>query len=439
MKKFLLKTHRIFGLIFLPIMLVWFISGFFMIIGGFPHASSSWTKKRGPMIPKEIQPHLEGQYTSKKITYCAFGWKEITEYKSSSRDTVFLKKILLEPSVACDRYAALLMEKTPVKKKLLNDLDTWIPWSHKRPLLPIYKYYFEDGTQLYISSVNGEVVQKTTPKQRWVAYFGAIPHWLYFKSLREHTSTWVNVIKILCLFSLLAAITGYIYGWMVFFKAKKRNPYKKKAHRYHFFFGMAFGLVVITWILSGFFSLHHVSNRFAPKGIKTDVASLWQPAPWIDNNQKIFPSSLDGIVAMEWKNVGGTALLKISSKDGSHRIITASGQNHIWDEAFVCSRFKELAPKWKYALTKQDDHTITIKANDPSDSSFVLDLKEGKVLRYLDNEKRLNNFLYRGLHSFKIGSLKSIPWLRNSLLIIFLSFGTIMLFSGLWITIKKRY
>ncbi len=47
---------------------------------------------------------------------------------------------------------------------------------------------------LYISSRTGTAVQLTTASQRFWNWMGAIPHWIYFTSLRERPELWTQVV-----------------------------------------------------------------------------------------------------------------------------------------------------------------------------------------------------------------------------------------------------
>ena len=62
--------------------------------------------------------------------------------------------------------------------------DQWTVSQAFRPLRPLLKYSWPNAEEVYVSQVTGEVVQHTTRGSRIGAYFGAIPHWLYFTPLR---------------------------------------------------------------------------------------------------------------------------------------------------------------------------------------------------------------------------------------------------------------
>ena len=53
---------------------------------------------------------------------------------------------------------------------------------------PLHRISFGDaaGTEIYVSSHSGKVIQLTTRPQRFWSWIGAVPHWLYPSILRQH-------------------------------------------------------------------------------------------------------------------------------------------------------------------------------------------------------------------------------------------------------------
>ena len=64
-----------------------------------------------------------------------------------------------------------------------TEADQWTVAEQFADLRPLRKYIWPDGQQVYVSTVSGDVVQYTTRASRMSAYFGAIPHWVYFTQL----------------------------------------------------------------------------------------------------------------------------------------------------------------------------------------------------------------------------------------------------------------
>ena len=106
---------------------------------------------------------------------------------------------------------------------------------------------------MYVSEVTGEVVQYTTRDSRIGAYFGAIPHWLYFTPLRENGPLWSKVVIWASGIGALTSFLGLIVGiWISL--PQKRIPYAGQK-RWHAILGLIFGVVTCTWVFSGMLSM----------------------------------------------------------------------------------------------------------------------------------------------------------------------------------------
>lgn len=97
---------------------------------------------------------------------------------------------------------------------------------------PIYKFHFADPErhELYISSKSGEVLQYTDKNSRFWAWLGAIPHWVYFTSLRQDAELWIKVVVWLSGIGCVMCIAGIYLGIRDFRLARRRHlisPYKK--------------------------------------------------------------------------------------------------------------------------------------------------------------------------------------------------------------------
>ncbi|QZE14855.1 PepSY domain-containing protein [Halosquirtibacter laminarini] len=439
MKKLLLKYHRIFGIITLPILLVWFISGYFMLLGGFPRASKSWIESHQKTIPFKVIPK-EGISPNSHIHYGAFGWRQIRNFNHNNADTIYLQKNEGSIQSQCEAFGNMLMDEKAEHTTIMHDLDMWIPWSRMRKHLPIYRMKYKDGSNLYISSKTGDVLQRTTTKSKWIACFGAIPHWLYFRTLRENTQIWILVIKFLAILSLIAILTGYIYGGIILVKKRLRNPYKKRHYRWHYLLGISGGLIIFTWTLSGFFSLHHVSNRWIKKGVFNDAQEIWQPTEPIntialDRLTKLPPNTVD----IQSYTIKNRAVVQFTTQKGKHHYYCGDTMDQkVWSQSQLKACFEQTFPNYLVNTVPLEKNIVEISLDDPGESQFQFDLLSGKMIRYTDQEKRVNQFLYQGLHSFMIGSLKTKNTGRILIILFFLTLGTATLLTGLWITIKKR-
>lgn len=135
--------------------------------------------------------------------------------------------------------------------------DQWTVTGQFRGHAPLYKISADDaaGTELYISSVTGQVVQDTTRYERVWNWFGAIPHWLYFKQLRENGPLWSKIVIYGSLLGAFLTVIGLYIGIVQFGRGKRLIPYRGMAW-WHHVTGLVFGLLTLTWTASGLFSMN---------------------------------------------------------------------------------------------------------------------------------------------------------------------------------------
>jgi uncharacterized iron-regulated membrane protein len=139
------------------------------------------------------------------------------------------------------------------------DIDQWTVSSSHHPHRPLHKYRLDDpaGTEFYVSSSTGEIVQLTTSGQRMWGYLGAVVHWLYPTVLRQHPGVWAQVVIWLSIVGVFLTATG-IYVGLRQLQQRTRgrlSPYRG-VQLYHHYAGLVFGLFTLTWVASGLLSMN---------------------------------------------------------------------------------------------------------------------------------------------------------------------------------------
>ena len=137
--------------------------------------------------------------------------------------------------------------------------DQWTVYGAYNAHRPLYKFIADDnaGTQWYVSSVTGEVVQTTTAYQRFWNWFGAVPHWLYPTVLRQHTFAWSQTVIWLTILATFLTLFGVYVGLRQLRSRRsgRYSPYRGAA-LWHHYAGLFFGGLMLTWLVSGFFSMN---------------------------------------------------------------------------------------------------------------------------------------------------------------------------------------
>ncbi len=467
-KKALLKIHQVSGTVMSLLFVMWFISGIVLIFERFPHASrqerfmhlepftcSDFTTMK--MLPDSIKGSgiaIE-KYQGKPVYRIATGRhdEKVFDAQSLIQITAFSETECLQMAESYSGYHSK-------KSARINELDAWLPWSSYAPMLPIYKFYLNDpdNSVVYVSSKTGTVVQHTTRKKRWFARFGAIPHMMYFTSLKSKTALWKKVIIWLCLLGVIASLSGIIAGIVrLNRKTKGLTPYKKFWFRWHHLFGFFFGLFIFTFALSGMVSVMDIPQWMAPGGKEFNPKKNWNKHSKKITNSTYNPHQL-------WNSLEDKAgVRKIEADEGMGQALWLVYYNQHQKPVVYLIEPDTIVKKSSYTL--EDITQQAYKAlNETNYRTFILnnydnyykesamnnyplpvyciewdaysrdilyiDPLTGKALFSYNKNSRMHRWLYQGLHKFDFKFLKQHDWLRKSILIFLAVGGLIVSISG---------
>ena len=123
--------------------------------------------------------------------------------------------------------------------------------------VPLHRIAMNDaaGTEYYISEKSNDIVQKTDRGSRILAISGYVLHNLFFFRQR---AWWTPLLDFIAWTAMLMAATGIAIGiWRVALKPRFRHkgvlsytPYSGWM-KWHHYAGLVFGLLSVSWILSG--------------------------------------------------------------------------------------------------------------------------------------------------------------------------------------------
>jgi hypothetical protein len=154
----------------------------------------------------------------------------------------------------------------------LTEPDQWTLQS--QGAMPMYRFSLDDGagTRLYVSEGTGEVVLRTTRRERFWGYLGPVTHWVYFTPLRQNGPLWTEVIIWSSLVGCVMCLTGLLWGLLRFSPSARFRLKRQPAHspyaglmKWHHYAGLLFGVVTLTWTYSGLLSMGPF-NWFEPTG-----------------------------------------------------------------------------------------------------------------------------------------------------------------------------
>jgi len=142
------------------------------------------------------------------------------------------------------------------------DYDQWTVTRRYDPFRPLYKFSLDDGlgTDVYVASTTGEIVQNATRSERFWNWLGAIPHWIYFSPIRRDQELWRQSVMWLSGPLTIGAITGL---WIGVLRLRVRRPYSRGRvtpyrgwMKWHHVGGLVGGVFLTAWIASGWLSVN---------------------------------------------------------------------------------------------------------------------------------------------------------------------------------------
>ena len=159
-----------------------------------------------------------------------------------------------------------------MQRVFVEESDQWT--LQARNLLPMHRFSLDDAarTDLYVSDVTGEVVLRTTRRDRFWGYLGPVTHWLYFTPLRSKGKPWFDTVVWSSAVGCVMCISGLFWGLLRFspfarFRLKRQlamSPYAGWM-KWHHYAGLIFGLITLTWTYSGLLSMEPF-GWFEPTG-----------------------------------------------------------------------------------------------------------------------------------------------------------------------------
>ena len=282
--RFLIFFHRWVGVALCVVFLFWFPSGIGMMYWTFPDVSAGDRLDRSPKLdpakimlsPEEAAEKAGLQANPTQIRLNSFDGRPVYRvsgggagrggrggggriiYADTGEEQTEVSTEML------DRIASAWAGRPfdEATKAPVEEPDQWTVAGQLRNSQPLYKYSWPDGQQVYASGGSGEVVQYTTFAKRLAAHVSAIPHWLYYTPLRKHQPQWLRFMIWSSLIGTVGAVLGIVVAvWM--YSPKRRYRLKGQAtgipyrgqKRWHWIFGMVFGVATVTWTFSGLMTL----------------------------------------------------------------------------------------------------------------------------------------------------------------------------------------
>lgn len=464
--------HRWLGIGTCLFFIAWFISGIVMMYAKMPILTAEDRFSALPLLNQaqvKLSPADAWLATSESKP-----WKQATlttitgrpAYRfltsSGSRLVVFADSGELRQSFsqaeAEPSLRAFLSPKTSFQwLSPLTSPDQWTVQRLYTEHLPLYHAALLDpqGTEVYLSSITGEVILATTTQSRLIAWVGAIPHWLYIRAIRVYPEEWrLGVIYISAIGSIMALL-GIAAGiWRYSPSRRYRNrdlgpqstPYIG-AKKWHHYSGLIFGVLTFTFILSGMLSLNpgRWSTGSSPTPAQLAHFTGGPILPAAFNRLPQLPTDTKEVdfqqidskpllsVNKRWLHLDATPftpppeaqLLTYSKRAVNGAAIASFRLLNEYDSYYYDRKYKKPLP------------VLEVKLADSASTWFYIDLASGLPVNRYESSGRWERWLYHGLHSLDFPGL----WNRRPLwdiVVILVSLGGIFLsYTGVRIALRR--
>jgi uncharacterized membrane protein HdeD (DUF308 family) len=475
MIRLLYLTHRYLGIALGLLMVLWCVTGIVMIYVPYP-ASIAREARLAGLEPLSAAPccTLEGQYFPADDT-------QIERFEIETQNGRALltasnpggRTYILDVSRGAAFEGATPETALDVARdfsrghgiagdpSLESELDS-DQWTTGRFRIdrPLYKFDLNDdaGSEIYISSTSGRVVQYTTWSLRFWNWLGSVPHWLYFTQLREDVALWTDVVVWTSLIGCFLTIIGIYIGIR---QLKRRRSTGKLASPYrglwywHHIPGLIFGVFTLTWVFSGLLSMTPW-GLFSGTDPSPALEKLYGGAPrWADVKQAIpalVSAAPAGTVNIQFAPFDGGLYAMASGADGSAVRLNSNGVRAPMSEsdyARAASLIGEAYDGVSWDVLEDDDAYYYFRENAPvpfpvlrvsttgaNAAYFYVSPDSAQIRLYADAGSRQHRWLFSGLHSLDFtATLRWRPF-WDLMMIVLLLGATAVCGTGAWLGLR---
>ena len=233
MRKLVILIHRYLGIGLALVFVLWFASGFAIIYtGGMPTLTEHERLTRLPNLdlqsisipPSQAQQLARASSAPKLTTVMGRPAYQFSENNGgivfADDGSIISSSMISSRQIISDFTGA---EDNSIERiGRIEEVDQWT--ISLRGELPLEKFRVIDEarTEVYVSPKWGQVILVTTSMDRFLAWIGAIPHWLYFVDLRRNTALWSEVVIWLSSLGTVLAILGIV---LIFTQLRSTKPF----------------------------------------------------------------------------------------------------------------------------------------------------------------------------------------------------------------------
>lgn len=345
------------------------------------------------------------------------------------------------------------------------DYDQWIVHQRFDRYRPFFRVTMSDdlGTELYVSQVSGDILQRTTGSERAWNYVGAVVHWIYPTIIRKNWALWDQLVWWLSLVGIIGAVLGMALGIVRFSGARRRgrsgiaSPFVGWI-RLHHQLGLLFGGVVLVWIFSGWLSMDHGRLFSVPEPTPAQTRAF-RGIPLADVIEDVSPGSLGelaGAREIEFAAINGKPIIigRDAQVTGTFLMepngALSAGPTLADVESAARAAWPNNGIVESYAVTPNDSYTnllegslgsdlIRIVLDDESGTWIHADMTAGRIASVMDRSRRAYRWLYNGLHSLDFPGLAGRRPLWDIVIIALMAGGLAMSVTGVVVGWRRLF
>jgi PepSY-associated TM region len=455
MTRALIVVHRWLGVAFCLLFAMWFATGIVMHFVPFPALTE--TERVNGLAPIDVTRVKYGPaeaVAASKLTnvtrvrlwertdgpaYVVAGSSGAVALRANDLAHANMQSVQLVLAIGRDHARRRGLDVRNAALAGVAHYDQWTVPNGFDAHRPLFRVAINDnaGTELYVSSVTGEIVLDTTGRERWWNYVGSVSHWIYPTALRKNWAAWDKIVWAVSIVAVIAVISGAVLG-MIRIRLKNHrltSPYRGW-HAWHHVLGLISLTFVLTWILSGWLSMDHGRLFSTGKVTQAEAAAIigmptWETLSWqASENVSLHAREI------EWFALGGRNYRR-ERLDVEHQRLSVVDTGAAESRAFlrpdeINTAVAHVSPGCYLAGSVAQDDNYAIASTMPhapvyrtvcGDVWFQIDGASGAILEKLDSSRRAYRWFYSALHTFDVPFLVAWPTLRSVLIVVLCGCG----------------
>jgi uncharacterized iron-regulated membrane protein len=258
----LILIHRYLGIFISIVVLLWCLSGVVMMYVQYPEYTRPEQLAHLELLDLDSCCDLPGDWPED----FSFTYAEIESFLgnpvlrlASGREIWSIDlssgKLIGQIDALVARSVAERLARGQAVYKGQKQRDQWTVAGDYDVHRPLHHFALQDDadTEWYVSGTTGQLVLRTTARERFWNRLGAVVHWLYPTQLRRHVLAWSQTVIWLSIAGTFLTLAGLYVGVARY--CKGRGSLYRGWLLWHHYAGLVFGLFTLTWMVSGLLSM----------------------------------------------------------------------------------------------------------------------------------------------------------------------------------------